>query len=278
VPILSLFRKLSKSDQKKLRMRYNEQEVASLLQSKTPDWEGRLSYKPPKSAASFGKNSQFKERYFKIIGNLLYCLRVCNTGERVTGADIVLVLVMEQFTVQEEYLGTETVHAFSVIFHQDDSQEEKHIFVADSSRSVVQWIEALRVASFETQREQLILLQIKLRNKTGVDPLRGTALQFNPVYCLQGSNNKCDVIPPDFSRLCSMERSQSDGAVNLPKPVPRKQKKNGISKSSNFVSHLGIEHWERLDEADGRCASPEGVNKSKPTFKSHVPEGNLIDF
>lgn len=259
-------------------MRFNEHELVSLLQSKTPDWEGRLSYKPPKSGGSFGMASQYKERYFKVLGNLLFCLRTANTSEKVTATDIVSVLVLEQCRVQEESLVPEHVHSFSVIFVHEELLEEKHIFVADSPRSVVQWIEALRSASFETQREQLILLQIKLRNKTGVDPLRGTALQFNPVYLMQGVG---EVKPPDFSRLCSigMERSHSDGAVNLPKPIPRKPKKTGgLSKSSNFVSHLGIENWERLDEADVRSVSPEGVGKSKPTFKSHVPEGNLIDF
>jgi len=260
-------------------MRWNEQEVLSLLSTKTPDWEGRLTYKPPKSGGSFAIQSPFKERYFKVIGNLLYCLRLNNTGEKLSTNDVVSVLVLEHLTVQEELLGTEEVHAFSVIFSQEEASERKHVFVADSQRSVVQWIEALRMASFEAQREKLILLQIKLRNKSGVDPLRGTALQFNPVYCClpDGINNHGGILPPDFSRLCSMERSQSDGAVNLPKPVPRKQKKNGISKSSNFVSHLGVENWERFD-GDDRCDSEEGVNKSKPTFKSHVPVGNLINF
>jgi len=217
----------------------------------------------------------FKERYFKVIGNLLFCLRV--TGEK----DVVSVLVMERFTVQEESLGTQEVHAFSVIFNQEEPSETKHVFVADSHRSVVQWMEALRLASFEAQREKLILLQIKLRNKTGSDPLKGTALQFNPVYCcVPDQPTNTTPLPPDFSRLCSMERSQSDGAVNEPRPQPRKHKKNGISKSSNFVSHLGVENWETFEDNAERCDSPEGVNKNKPTFKSHldVPEGNLIKF
>ena len=43
-------------------------------------------------------------------------------------------------------------------------------------------------------------------------------------------------------------------------------------------THCCFNYFNRLDEADVRSVSPEGVGKSKPTFKSHVPEGNLIDF
>ena len=43
-------------------------------------------------------------------------------------------------------------------------------------------VQALEGCSYQKQREELILLQIKLRNKTGVDPLRGTGLHHNPIY------------------------------------------------------------------------------------------------
>lgn len=261
-------------------MRWNEQEVVALLSTKTPDWEGQLTYKPPKSGA-YKMQTAFKERYFKVVGNLLFCLRVSSassvfhtTGDKLVGGDVVSVMVLEHFTVQEESLGTQEVHAFSLIFNHEETSERKHVFVTDSHRSVVQWMEALRTASYEARREQLILLQIKLRNKTSVDPLRGTPLQFNPVYCCVDPDKS--KAPPDFSRLCSIDRSSSDPSLNVPKPHPRKNKKNGHSKSSNFVSHLGVENWETFDE--DRCSSPEGIGKSKPTFKSHVPDGNLIKF
>lgn len=265
-------------------MRLNEQEVLALLSTKTPDWEGQLTYKPPKSGGSFAIQTAFKERYFKIIGNLLFCLRVSSAtsvfhtqGEKVSSGDVVSVMVLEHFTVQEESLGTQEVHAFSLIFNQEETSERKHVFVTDSHRSVVQWMEALRGASYEARREQLILLQIKLRNKTSVDPLRGTPLQFNPVYCCVDKDKA--KAPPDFSRLCSIDRAISDPSLNVPKPHPRKQKKNGHSKSSNFVSHLGVENWETFHEDRSASPdSPEGINKSKPTFKSHVPEANLIQF
>jgi len=33
-------------------MRWNEADVAALLDSRTPDWEGRLTYKPPKATVN----------------------------------------------------------------------------------------------------------------------------------------------------------------------------------------------------------------------------------
>ena len=42
---------------------------------------------------------------------------------------------------QEESLGTQEVHAFSLIFNHEETSERKHVFVTDSHRSVVQWME-----------------------------------------------------------------------------------------------------------------------------------------
>ena len=87
-------------------MRWNEQEVVGLLSTKTPDWEGQLTYKPPKSGA-YKMQTAFKERYFKVVGNLLFCLRVSSAssvfhtaGDKVVGGDVVSVMVLEHFTVQ----------------------------------------------------------------------------------------------------------------------------------------------------------------------------------
>ena len=62
-------------------MRWNEAEVAAHLASKPPDWEGRLCYKPAKASGSFALQPIFKERYFKLLGNLLFCLKLGPTGK-----------------------------------------------------------------------------------------------------------------------------------------------------------------------------------------------------
>ena len=107
----------------------------------------------------------------------------------------------------------------------------------------------------------MILLQIKLRNKTGIDPLRGTAFEHNPSYFLEQPS---PASPPNILR-------------QAPEPPLRKGKsKSGVQKNSGFTSHLGIENWEKFDES---CDN-ETVSKTNPSFKSHVkvPEANLINF
>ena len=135
--------------------------------------------------------------------------------------------------------------------------------------------QALQNCSYEYKREQLILLQIKLRNKTGVDPLRSTAFEHNPVYFL---SNKP-------TRELTLLRPP-------PSPPGRKLKqKNNVSSSSartsSFTSHIGVNNWETFDENEN-----SGANRKKseplPTFKSHLVEKqhvpasssskNLIDF
>ena len=119
-------------------MKWNEAEAISLLTSKPPDWEGRLTYKPPKSSSSFALQTVYKERYFKLMGNLLFCLRLGqdNKGEL---TDPVTVLVMENFVVTREDI--QEINSFSIVFKSEENCEKKHIFVAESTRAVTQWIE-----------------------------------------------------------------------------------------------------------------------------------------
>ena len=57
-------------------MRFNIDALSSLLATnKAPDWEGGLCYKAPLSSGLLALQPVFKERYFKLIGNLLFCLK-----------------------------------------------------------------------------------------------------------------------------------------------------------------------------------------------------------
>ena len=134
-------------------MRWNEAEVISLLASKPPDWEGRLTYKPPKSSSSFSLQTVYKERYFKLMGNLLFCLRLGqdNKGEV---SDPVTVLVMENFFVSRDDI--QEINSFSIVFKSEESSEKKHCFVAESARAVTQWIEV------KVFLKILIIINVKL--------------------------------------------------------------------------------------------------------------------
>ena len=128
-------------------MKWNENEMTSFLSSKPPDWEGRLCYKPPRSSGTFSLEPVFKERYFKLMGNLLYCLRL-GPESRGDTSDPVMVLVLENFTVaSRQAVESPDLNTFSITFKADESGvspgEKKHVFVADSPRTVTQWIEVV---------------------------------------------------------------------------------------------------------------------------------------
>ena len=133
--------------------------------------------------------------------------------------------------------------SFAIVFRGEENTEKRHSFVAESSRSVTQWLEvrsgagefwspfsshgrvstvlqALQGCSYEAKREQLILLQIRLRDKTGQDPLRGTTLEHNPCYVLPSSPTWYTSLPSE--------------AVPQPQPPPRKL--NKINKVQGFKS------------------------------------------
>lgn len=247
-------------------MKWNEGEMAALLAAKPPDWEGRLTYKPPKSSSTFSKQTGYKERYFKLLGNLLFCLRMIPGGQAEV-SDPVMVLLMENFTVAKEEI--QELHSFSVTFRDEENHEKKHCFVAESARSVTQWIEALQLASYQSSRERLILLQIKIRNRTGKDPLQGTNLEANPVYNLGRYNTM-------RTAHLSPGPHQPQAPSTPPQPAPRTKTK---AKSAGFTSHLGVEHWGDESESDREEKREKSVNvKKKASFKSHVPTGKLVDL
>lgn len=243
-------------------MKWNEGEMTALLATKPPDWEGRLTYKPPKSSSTFSRETGYKERYFKLVGNLMFCLRVTPEGQG-DPAEPVLVLLMENFTVAADQMAE--LHSFTVTFRGEENHEKRHCFVTDSARSVTQWVEVLKDSSYQQRRERLILLQIKLRNRTGLNPLLGTNLESNPVYSL-GSGHDAD------TRVSPLEASQP------PVPAPRTKAK-GKASSSGFTSHLGVEYWEdpTLRE-DVERREENSVGATKSSFTSHVPTGNLVEL
>ena len=60
-------------------MRFNIDALTCLLATnQAPDWEGGLCYKPPLSSGLLALQPVFRERYFKLIGNLLYFAKGVN--------------------------------------------------------------------------------------------------------------------------------------------------------------------------------------------------------
>jgi len=252
-----------------IKMKWNMAEMSSLLNQRSPDWEGKLLYRPPKSSGSFGMEPIFKERYFKLLGNMLFCLRTSPEGKYDSTSEPVQVLVMEQFSMELE--DRQGCHCFAITFRGEDSNN-KHVFIAGSHRTVTQWTEALHNCSYDLKRETLILLQIKLRNRSGVDPLRGTAFEYNPCYFLENKPAKDPTLLRDPGTPPQRKRNWSN--------------KTGGSGKSGFTSHIGIENWERFDKEDSQKNQGQ-ISSTVPTFLSHIDmkdsnsetkQENLIEF
>jgi len=125
-------------------------------------------------------------------------------------------------------------------------------------------LQALRESSYTQRRERLILLQIKLRNKTGIDPLLGTNLENNPVYSPATTS-----LPNSPDHLGNL--------LGPPQPAPR-MKPKGKTKGPTF--YTGVEEDTSLRESVERCEELfEGaIGQEKPSFTSHVPTANLLDL
>jgi len=259
-------------------MRFNIDALSTILATnKAPDWEGRLCYKAPLSAGLLAIQPVFKERYFKLIGNLFFCEK--EKDGRVEG-----VLVMEQFHVVRKELTASAIPGFFLVFSgviEDQSQggESRHEFVAESERSLTQWIEALEGCSYQKKREELILLQIRLRNKTGVDPLQGTSLRHNPIYYKGGRQELKDSLTSGEGGM----KESSPGARKRQILLPPRRKTSSqsvpVQRKESFTSHIGIQNWERVrsvdvDQEDGKVVSSKKTGGIKvrvnPSFRSHL--------
>lgn len=252
-------------------MRWNENEVASLAQQ-TPQWEGKLVYKAPKSksalsgifqTSSSSDYEESRERYFKLRANCLFYYRIPSTSKvPPLASDPMGVLILEHYHVQGE--GFETANSFSLIFKDDPLK--KHLFVADSPLRCKQWVTALQEASYARLRDRLVHLQIILRQKTNHDPLLGSAFESNPLFALPAQQAN------PSSSINALFDFEDNGKP--PKAKPRRLKK------SNFQSHV-MENWENHSPHNSQFEEEQVKEENqRASFKSHVqvPTANLIDF
>jgi len=145
-------------------MRFNDKELIT-YSSGDADLEGRLNYKKTPSGNFSQSSSGFKERWFKLKHNLLFYFKFDELGH-IEGKPAG-VFVLETARVQMELRGAQ--FAFFIVF--SDDPDKRHIFSARSEGSVYTWVHALKSATYESLRSQLITLQGKIKRKTGMDPL-----------------------------------------------------------------------------------------------------------
>ncbi|XP_030748495.1 pleckstrin homology domain-containing family J member 1-like [Sitophilus oryzae] len=221
-------------------MRYNDKELVTVSESK-PDLEGVLHHMKPQGNewSDWYQQPSFKERYFKLIANLLYYYRTNNEVEPLG----VLVLENAQIAYERPHKGIP--FAFSITFKVNDKfkdTEAKHIFSCRCDRDVSKWVSALKTASYEYWRSQYLILKTKIDMKAGNDPV----LEY-----LKDNN---------VSTTSTMK-------------VEIKKKKTKSTKST-FYSH--IETNTLFQNSTTHCASREVVSTSNET--NNLAIDNLITF
>jgi len=246
---------------------------------------------PSSVMKSVNNASDGRERWFRMKANLLFYFRLTPEKRKplLPGTEPLGVMVLEHFHFQKE--GFEEVNdvtvgknQFSLIFA--DEPDKKHFFVAENQQRASQWETVIKQASYQKLRERLIDLQIKIRQKTGEDPLEGSTFQNNPMFSSTHKSNfyngpseqKHNDSPIDIIQL-----SKAQPAATKIAPPPRSKKK---TKKQTFQSHI-VNDWESLSPVMLASEATEDafmdqINDGTASFQSHICNeaevDNLIQF
>ncbi|KAK2587391.1 hypothetical protein KPH14_003106 [Odynerus spinipes] len=207
-------------------MKFNEKELAE-LSCGTADFEGRLNHKRAHKSGS-------KERWFKLKYNLLFYFNINELGQ-IDSRQPAGVIVLENYSINLDMF--EGAFAFSISFR--DEHEKRHILSCRSEDLVEQWVIALKQASYEHWRSQLIVLQERLCKKTGKDPLliaRCNATETEGCCCCSGMRNS------DIAAIV-MKNSSCTSCPLGPPPdilhIPPPPFPEFLQQSSDFYPNLG---------------------------------------
>jgi hypothetical protein len=138
-------------------MRFNDKELTEYANG-TGDKEGRMYHKYIRDG--------YKERWFKLKGNLLFYYRVNEYGG-IHSKEPVGLFVVEDCSIQTED-NSSLPFAFSITFTCDP---RKHYFGCSNQVTCDDWVKLLKAASYQTLKRKLYDMQTRLLNMTGVDPL-----------------------------------------------------------------------------------------------------------
>ncbi|CAH1242819.1 pleckstrin homology domain-containing family J member 1-like isoform X2 [Branchiostoma lanceolatum] len=139
-------------------MRYSEKELLSLaLQS--PDREGKILHRMSGTKGRLVEG--YKDRLIRLKANFLFLFKTNEQGQILEPVGAVL---LERCKLQPEPKA-DKANVFSIAL-QDDP-ECKYYFACRSFDECTDWLTALRNASYENMRSNILLLQGKLSRQTG---------------------------------------------------------------------------------------------------------------
>ncbi|XP_078576097.1 pleckstrin homology domain-containing family J member 1-like isoform X2 [Branchiostoma floridae x Branchiostoma japonicum] len=143
-------------------MRYSEKELLSLA-LQTPDREGKILHRMSGTKARL---EGYKDRLIRLKANFLFLFKTNEQGQILEPVGAVL---LERCKIQPEPKA-DKANVFSIAL-QDDP-ECKYYFACRSFEECTDWLTALRNASYENMRSNIMLLQSKLSRHTGQQRLQ----------------------------------------------------------------------------------------------------------
>ncbi|CAG7831781.1 unnamed protein product [Allacma fusca] len=189
-------------------MRFNEKELAVIAQ-KDGDLVGRLQYTQYKGPPGSYKTNGFRDRFFKLVGNLLFYFRFNEMGT-VDYKEPVGVIVLENYSVQPEY-DVDLSFAFGILFL--DEPDRRHIFTARTDKDVQLWINTLQTASYQHWSHQLTLKRTQLHAL--LESRQSSIAAPRELFPLQSTSHPMYEIKND-TPLISFEDSNSNFIPTIP--------------------------------------------------------------
>jgi len=139
-------------------MRFNDKDVMRISQ-RSGQIEGKLQHREP--SGSFRDNG-FRERFCKVVGNLLFFFRITEFGTIDTKEPAGLI-VLENYLVSTE-TDPSLPFAFGLVFRDDGGK--KHVFTARTDQDAERWVRILREASCQYWKDRYQVLMRKINSLT----------------------------------------------------------------------------------------------------------------
>jgi len=205
-----------------VKIHFNDTALRHIAQYRSADHEGRLLYRTSKDS--------YRDRWFRLCGNLLFYFRTNEHGAVVDMSDPVGVLVLAACNVQMEKYG-DRPFVFSVTFSGEEGR--KHFFSGQSQQQCMQWVEALRGCAHSKLQTRLDSLRLQIKERTGSDPL--LERRKVPILPRSGVSQSAGSAATFYVDSSSERRSPSAFTMIGPPVVPTRRAPNRPTTTQQLI-------------------------------------------
>jgi len=128
-----------------------------IAETRKSELEGRLQHRGPQNGTF--RESPFRERFFKLIGNLLFYYRISELSQ--IENEPMGVIILENYSVRPD-ASSNLPFAFEITFH--DEPEKHHIFTTRTEGDMNHWIKTLETSGYQYWKGRYDALSTKLNN------------------------------------------------------------------------------------------------------------------